>query len=107
GWMFTDFGLRPALGRLLSASDDLKSGISPVVVLSYDYWTRRFARDPGVIGKKIRVNDYPMTIVGVSAEGFTGFDPAGSPEMRVPIQMKPVMMPEQGWLHMDDRRARW
>lgn len=51
GWMFSSFGLRPALGRLLTESDDLKPGASPVAVLSYDYWSRRFARDPNVIGR--------------------------------------------------------
>ena len=45
-------------------------------MLSYDYWVNRFARDPGVVGKKILVNNYPMTIVGVSAAGFAGLDPA-------------------------------
>ena len=48
-----------------------------------------------------------MTIVGVSAAGFAGLDPAQSPQIRVPILMKPVMVPEWGWVHMDDRRARW
>ena len=48
-----------------------------------------------------------MTIVGVSAAGFAGLDPAQSPQIRVPILMKPVMVPEWKWLHMDDRRARW
>ena len=45
-----------------------------------------------------------MTIVGVSAAGFAGLDPAQSPQIRVPIQMKPVMVPDWGWVHMDDRR---
>ena len=79
----------------------------PVVVLSHGYWVSRFARDPGVVGKKILVNDYPMTIVGVSAAGFVGLDPAQSPQIRVPVLMKPVMVPDWGWVHMDDRRARW
>ena len=61
---------------------------------SYDYWVSRFARDPESIGKKILVNDSPMTIVGVSAAGFAGIDPAQSPQIRVPILMKPVMTPE-------------
>ena len=56
----------------------------PVVVLSYDYWGRRFSHDPSVIGKKILVNNYPMTVVGVSAAGFSGLDPARSPQIRVP-----------------------
>ena len=45
---------------------------------------------PSVVGKKILVNNYPMTIVGVSAAGFAGIDPAQSPQIRVPILMKPV-----------------
>ena len=48
-----------------------------------------------------------MTIVGVSAAGFAGIDPARSPQMRVPILMKPVIVPEWGWVHMDDERTRW
>src|SRR5918995_595695 len=77
----------------------------PVVVLSYNYWTNRFARDPGVVGRKILVNDYPMTIVGVSAAGFAGIDPARSPQIRVPVLMKPVIVPEWEWVRMDDERT--
>ena len=76
-------------------------------MLGYDYWVRRFARDPGVVGKKILVNNYPMTIVGVSAQGFAGLDPARAPQIRVPILMKPVVVPEWEWVHMDDPRTRW
>ena len=108
GNYFTMLGVAPALGRVFnSQEDDQQYQGHPVVVLGYDYWVRRFARDPSVIGKKILVNDYPMTIVGVSAEGFGGIDPAQSPQIRVPVLMKPVMMPEWSWLYMDDRRARW
>jgi len=108
GNFFTMLGVPPALGRVFnSAEDDQAYQGHPVVVLSYDYWARRFARDPGVVGRKILVNNYPMTIVGVSAAGFGGIDPARSPQIRVPVQMKPVMVPEWGWVHMDDPRARW
>src|SRR6185503_19172362 len=108
GNYFTMLGVAPALGRVFnSAEDDQVYRGQPSVVLSHAYWVNRFARDPNVIGKKILVNDYPMTIVGVSAEGFAGLDPAQSPQIRVPILMKPTMMPDQGWIHMDDRRARW
>ena len=48
-----------------------------------------------------------MTVVGVSAEGFAGIDPAQSPQIRVPVPTEPVMLPDLGWLHMDDRRVRW
>jgi predicted permease len=108
GNYFTMLGVQPAIGRVFnSQSDDQVYRGHPVVVLSYDYWTSRFANDPSVVGKKILVNDYPMEIVGVSARGFSGLDPAQSPQIRVPIQMKPVMVPEWEWAHMDDRRTRW
>ena len=108
GNFFSMLGVPPALGRVFnSQEDDQVYQGHPVVVLSYDYWIRRFSRDPGVVGRKILVNNYPMTIVGVSAAGFSGLDPARSPQIRVPIQMKPVVAPEWGWLHMDDPRARW
>jgi predicted permease len=108
GNYFTMLGVKPAVGRVFDSKDDdqIYDG-HPVVVLSYGYWVSRFARDPHVVGMKIRVNDYPMTIVGVSAEGFAGLDPTQSPQIRVPVLMKPVMAPDWDWLHMDDRRARW
>ncbi|MEO7135739.1 MAG: ABC transporter permease, partial [Vicinamibacterales bacterium] len=51
--------------------------------------------------------NYPMTIVGVSAAGFAGIDPARSPQMRVPILMKPAIVPEWEWVHLSDERTRW
>src|SRR5580698_129990 len=65
GWMFPTLGLRPALGRLFTENDDLKPGAHPYAVLSYDYWTRRFARDPNVIGRTFRMGDGQFEIVGV------------------------------------------
>ena|SRR5437870_1925106 len=95
GNFFSMLGVRPAVGRVFSSEEDdrVYQG-HPVVVLSYTYWVSRFSRDPGVVGKKILVNDYPMTVVGVSAAGFMGLDPARSPQIRVPILMKPVVAPE-------------
>jgi len=108
GNYFSMLGVKPAIGRVLSSQEDdqVYQG-HPVVVLSYGYWTSRFANDPAVIGKKILVNNYPMIIVGVSARGFAGIDPAQSPDIRVPILMKPTMVPDWEWVHMDDRRTRW
>jgi putative ABC transport system permease protein len=108
GNFFTMLGVKPALGRVFSSEEDdrIYQG-HPVVVLGYDYWVNRFARDPGVVGKTIRVNNYPMTIVGVSARGFAGLDPAQAAQIRVPILMKPVMVPDWEWVHFDDRRTRW
>jgi predicted permease len=108
GNFFSMLGVGPAVGRVFSSEEDdrVYQG-HPVVVLSYPYWVSRFSRDPGVVGRKILVNDYPMTVVGVSAAGFMGLDPARSPQIRVPILMKPVVAPEWRWMEVDDRRARW
>src|SRR5580700_7612137 len=88
GWMFSSFGLRPAWGRLLSESDDLKPGANPYAVISYDYWTRRFGRDPEVIGRSFRVGLTGYQIVGVAEKGFTGTETGTATSIFVPMMMK-------------------
>ena len=106
GNYFQALGVQPALGRVFSPEqDDRVYKGHPSAVLSYQYWTTRFASDPAIVGKKILVNNYPLTIVGVSAPGFIGLDPAGGPQIRVPIQMKPLMTP--GWDDIGERRSQW
>jgi predicted permease len=106
GNYFQALGVKPALGRVFTPEwDDRTYKGHPSVVLSFSFWVSRFGSDPGVIGQKIVVNNYPMTIVGVSAAGFQGLDPAESPQIRVPIQMKPLMTP--GWDDLGDRRSQW
>ncbi len=108
GNYFTMLGVKPALGRVFSSEeDDRVFQGHPSVVLSYNYWATRFSKDPSIIGKKVLVNNYPMTIVGVSAAGFIGLDPAQSPQIRVPVLMQPLVMPEFTWIKIDDRRTRW
>ena len=60
---------------MLAPSDDLKPGQHPVAVLSYDFWSRRFGRDPGVLGRWVTIRDKPLQIVGVAEQGFTGVEP--------------------------------
>jgi predicted permease len=108
GNFFSMLGVQPAIGRVFnSKEDDQVYQGHPVVVLSYDYWVSRFGRDPAVVGQKVLVNAYPMTIVGVSAQGFAGIDPAQSPQIRVPVLMKPIILSDFPWLYMDNRRAKW
>ena len=106
GNYFQALGVRPALGRVFSPEEDdrVYKG-HPYVVLSHQYWVTRFGANQNVIGQKLLVDNYPMTIVGVSAPGFTGLDPARSPQIRIPIQMKPLMTP--GWDDIGDRRSQW
>jgi len=88
GWMFNTFGLRPALGRLLTEDDDLKPGAHPYAVLSYDYWTRRFGRDPKAIGRTFRAGNDIYEIVGVAEKGFTGTETGWVTDIFVPMAMK-------------------
>jgi putative ABC transport system permease protein len=88
GWMFSTFGLRPAIGRLLTEDDDAKPGAQPYAVLSYDYWSRRFARDPKVIGRSFRLGNNLFEIVGVADAPFTGTETGWVTDVFVPMAMK-------------------
>ena len=105
GNFFEVLGVRPALGRVLNASDDGAPGANPVVVLSYGYWTRRFGGDPTVLDRTLSINGHPMTIVGVSARGFEGVQIGSPPDVMVPVSMKAQMTPT--WDDLEDRRSRW
>jgi putative ABC transport system permease protein len=92
GWMFVALGLRPTAGRLLDESDDLKLGASPLAVISYDYWKRRFARDPKAIGRTFRLGNDIYQIVGVGPEPFTGTETGTVTDVFVPSMMNPTIM---------------
>src|SRR6266487_1425312 len=70
GTYFSVLGVSPALGRLLTIDDDQAPGSSPVVVLSFDFWKTQLASAPDVVGRKVFVNRYPMTVIGVAGQGF-------------------------------------
>jgi putative ABC transport system permease protein len=97
GNVFPIFGLQPALGRLLTPSDDVTPGGHPVAVISYDYWTRRFARDPNVIGRSFRIGRQPFEIVGVAPKGFTGTEPGRMADLFIPAMMNAQALNAPGW----------
>ncbi|MBZ5726084.1 MAG: ABC transporter permease [Acidobacteriia bacterium] len=106
GNYFPVLGVGAALGRVFTAADDLVQGGHPLAVLSYTYWKTRFAGDRGVIGKKIVVNGYPLTIVGVSQAGFDGVEPGYAPQIRIPITMQDES-PRTPFPQLNDRRRRF
>ncbi len=108
GNFFTMLGVKPALGRVFnSREDDQQMMGHPVAVLGYDYWITRFNGDRSILGRKVLINNYPMTIIGVSARGFAGIDPSRAVQVRVPILMKNAMAPELTNARHHDRRTRW
>src|SRR6185437_6998446 len=72
GNFFSTLGLKPALGRLILPSEGQTPGSDPVMVLSYSYWQKHLASDPGIIGTEVLVNRRPVTIVGIAPKGFNG-----------------------------------
>src|SRR5579863_5707596 len=102
GWTFDSFGIRPALGRVLTENDDLAPGANPVAVLSYDYWTSRFGRDPKAIGRTFRSGKDLYTIIGVAAQGFTGTEPGKMVDVFVPTMMVGQMVnePDSNWFRI-------
>jgi predicted permease len=87
GSMFDKFGITPALGRVLTENDDLKPGAHPVAVLSYDYWARRFASDPAVLGRKFRLTGVEYEVIGVAGQAFTGTEPGIITDIFLPTMM--------------------
>ena len=105
GNYFEILGVRPALGRVFSQEDDRAPGAHQVVVLSHAYWTRRFGADPAILNKSLTVNGNPMTVIGVSREGFRGVQVGQTPDVFIPMMMKAQMIPNSRGL--DDRRDYW
>ncbi|MFZ0758528.1 MAG: ABC transporter permease [Candidatus Sulfotelmatobacter sp.] len=77
-----------ALGRLLNPDDDRVEAGSPVVVISYGCWERRFGRDRSVVGRKMIVNGMPVEVVGVAAPGFFGARAGTAPDFWLPVTMQ-------------------
>jgi predicted permease len=87
-------GIRPELGRNLEPSDDSRPGQGAVTVISYGMWERAFGRSPAVLGQMIKLNNVPMTIVGVNPREFTGAESTlASPDVFVPLAMQPLVLP--------------
>ena len=102
GNFFDVLQARPLQGRTFDGRDDLPPSGTPVVVLGEAYWTRRFNRDPNVIGQSIDLNFQRFTIVGVMPAAFQGIDAPGSRphgrEMWVPLWCLTLLRPGNGML---------
>ena len=105
GNYFHLLGIQPAAGRLFTVDDDIPLGAHPYAVLSYAWWQSQFAGNAGVIGQTIRVNGYPVTIVGVSQRGFDGMEPGLPASIFVALNVAPAVRP--GFTDMLNRRHRW
>jgi predicted permease len=101
---FDVLGVPMTLGRGFIASENTP-GTPASVVLSHAYWTGRFNADPNAIGRVIKVNAQPFTIVGVASEGFFGGESGLAFDLWLPIGAQPVVM--SGGNRLDQRGNRW
>jgi predicted permease len=101
---FSALGLRPALGRFVRADEAVRSGGEPVAVISHQFWRTRFGGAASAIGQTIRVNDRPLTVIGVTPERFQGTLLGLTFDLWVPATMAPALLP--GSRELDDRTLR-
>ncbi len=91
GNYFSVLGVTTGLGRPLLPSDDVSPGKHPVVVISDGLWKRAFASDPAIVGKRVQINAYPFTIVGVAEPGFQGTVVGVRLDLFLPVMMQPQL----------------
>ena len=98
GNYFEVLGVGAAIGRVFTSADNQTEGAHPYVILSYDFWQRRFGGDKAVLGRSITLNGARFTIVGVAPRGFHGISVGTSTDFFLPIMMMPtVNPPARGW----------
>ena len=105
---FDVLGVTPQAGQLFSRTDDRVPGSNPAVVISHGLWQRRFNADPSLIGKTIRLNNHPLTVVGVAPREFTGMMRGMATQIWVPVTMLSIVekRPEEANL-VTARNSRW
>jgi len=89
GTFFSGLGVKLLRGHGFSEQDETNH--AAIAVISYNYWTRRFGRDPDVMGKVLYVDGVAITIVGVAAEGFEGVEGGRSTDFWIPLQSRPEL----------------
>jgi predicted permease len=105
GTYFSVLGVGPELGRVIEDQDDAAPLAGPVIVLSYDFWRSQFGGARDVLGRKVLVNQHPMTIAGVAAARFRGIDIGVVPAFWIPASMSEQVIPN--FHELLDRRTRW
>jgi predicted permease len=85
GNYFSVLGVEAVHGRTFAPDEGWVLGKDPLIVLGYKYWQRRFAADPGVVGRVVRVNSHPFTVIGVAPERYRGAYYFLEPDFYLPV----------------------
>jgi predicted permease len=108
---FDVLGVAPAAGRFFTAEEADERDATAVVVLSHAFWARAYGSDPAALGRPLRVNGQPLTIVGIAPAGFTGVMLGARPDVFVPVGLyarlqlgrAPLVRGKMTWLQMFGR----
>ena len=103
GNYFDTMQLKPYLGRFFHAADEHGPNSAPYIVLTYDYWHTHFQDDRGVVGREVRLNKHPFTILGVGPKGYNGTLMFFNPEIFIPIVEHPLIGGEE----LNTREHHW
>ncbi|MGB6482198.1 MAG: ABC transporter permease [Candidatus Acidiferrales bacterium] len=103
---FSVLGIAAAKGRVFTNADAIP-GKDRVAVLSHDYWTRRFNRDPSIIGKSVTINGTLLTIIGVAPTNFYGIEVGQSPDLTIPETMQPELISVGGQSFLNNPKVHW
>ena len=107
GNYYAGLGVQAMIGRTITDEDD-KASASPVAVLSYRYWQRRFSRDAAVVGERINLNNIAFTVIGVTPPRFDGTMQAGSTQdVTIPIAWEPRMYVDRERSNMNGAGVWW
>jgi macrolide transport system ATP-binding/permease protein len=107
GNYFETLGVQPLIGRFFGHSEDGKPSAHPVMVISHRYWQTHFAGDAKVLGKIVKVNGYPFTIIGVAPPSFSGTELIVTADFWVPMSMELQVEPGNDWIHARSAQNVW
>ena len=94
---FSVLGVGAVRGRVFNAGDTKELTASPAVLISENYWRKRFNGDPGIVGKAVRLNGAAFTIIGVTPHNFVGTF-VSAPDFWMPLGQEPLVHPADNWL---------
>lgn len=105
GDYFDLLGIRAQFGRTFRPEEDGAPGGHPVAVVSHAFWRERLEADPEAVGRTIRVNGSPYSVIGVAPESFTGTDRGIRPELWIPMAMNRQIRPDDEANWYETRRG--
>jgi hypothetical protein len=105
GNFLSGLGVKMRLGGRFKIEDERRH--TPLVVLSFAYWTHLYSRDPGVAGDTIYIQGVPFAILGVAAEGFSGVEPGRPADFWIPLQSRPELNPWGSAQRLDSSPNWW